>query len=90
MAFLLVLAVWVVASRIPYLNDYSYLGKDGPLYIRSLALDTKYDVPMPGNIGYVLLGKLATLTGLDPVTAFLAVNIGLTLLGVGSTTFSPR
>ncbi len=82
LVFLLVLAVWVVASRIPYLNDYSFLGKDGPLYINSLALDTKYDVPMPGNIGYVLLGKLATWIGLDPVTAFLAVNIGLTLLGV--------
>jgi len=81
-AFPLVLAVWVVASRIPYLNDFDYLGKDGPLYIRSLALDAHYDVPMPGNIGYVLLGKLASLFVPDPVTAFLAVNIVLTVLGI--------
>ena len=37
---------------------------------------------MPGNIGYVLLGKLASLFVPDPVTAFLAVNVGLTVLGV--------
>jgi hypothetical protein len=80
--FLLALAVWVVASRIPYLNDFDYLGKDGPLYIRSLALDESYDVPMPGNIGYVLLGKFASLFVGDPVTAFLTVNIGLTAIGV--------
>ena len=80
--FLVILASWVVGSRIPYLNDYGYLGKDGPLYIHSLALDENYRVPMPGNIGYVLLGKLASLFTADPVTAFLSVNVGLTLLGV--------
>ena len=36
---ILVLAALVVASRVPYLNDFDYLGKDGPLYIHSLALD---------------------------------------------------
>jgi len=80
--FLALLVVWVVASRIPYLNDFDFLGKDGPLYIRALALDEHYDVPMPGNIGYVLLGKLASLFVPDPVTAFLAVNIGLTVVAV--------
>lgn len=78
---LFILAAWVVASRTPYLNDYDFMGKDGPLYIHSLALDTTYDVPMPGNIGYVLAGKLALLFCPDPVTAFLAVNITLTALG---------
>ncbi len=80
--FVLALATWVVASRIPYLNDFEYLGKDGPLYVRSLALDKNYNVPMPGNIGYVLLGKLASVFAPDPVTAFLPVNIGLTVIAV--------
>ena len=78
---ILVLAAWVVASRVPYLNTDDALGKDGPLYIRSLKLDANYDVPMPGNIGYVLLGKLAFQFTPDPVSAFLAVNIALTALG---------
>lgn len=80
---LLGLLLWVVASRVPYLNHFDLMGKDGPLYIGALALDEHYDVPMPGNIGYVLLGKLASLVVPDPVTAFLAVNIALTVLGVG-------
>ena len=45
LVFPLLLTAWVVASRIPYLNDFDYLGKDGPLYIRSLALDDRYQVP---------------------------------------------
>src|SRR4051794_21893559 len=80
-AYLLALALWVVLSRIPYLNADDSLGKDGPLYIHSLKLDTTYEVPMPGNIGYVLLGKFATLFTPDPVTAFLAVNVALTAIG---------
>ena len=80
---LLVLCAWVVASRVPLLNDFDYLGKDGPLYIKSLALDARtYDVPPPGNLGYVLLGKAASLVISSPVRAFLAVNIGLTAVGV--------
>jgi hypothetical protein len=79
--YFLVLAAWVVVSRVPYLNTDEALGKDGPLYIRSLKLDATYDVPMPGNIGYVLLGKLAFQLTTDPVSAFLAVNIALTALG---------
>ncbi len=82
LVFLLILSAWVVGSRIPYLNDFDYLGKDGPLYIHSLALDGNYRVPMPGNIGYVLLGKVASWVVSDPVTAFLTVNIGLTVVGV--------
>lgn len=81
---LLILCVWVVASRVPLLNDFDYLGKDGPLYIKSLALDAQtYDVPPPGNLGYVLLGKAASLVISSPVRAYLAVNIGLTAVGVG-------
>ena len=37
---------------------------------------------MPGNIGYVVMGKLASIFVPEPVTAFLAVNIGLTVVGV--------
>ncbi len=95
LVLLLALALWVVASRVPYLNHFELMGKDGPLYIGALALDEHYDVPMPGNIGYVLLGQLASLFAADPVTAFLAVNIALTVLGIGfcylfATLYVPR
>ena len=59
------------------------MGKDGPLYIRSLSLGRDFCVPMPGNIGYVLLGKVAHVVIPDPVFAFEAVNIALTCVGVG-------
>ena len=78
---LAVLALWVVGSRLPCLNTFDFMGKDGPLYVEALKLDASFNVPMPGNIGYVLLGKLAHLFIANPVTAFLAVNIGLTILG---------
>jgi hypothetical protein len=81
LACVLGLAAWAVASRAPYLNTFDLMGKDGPLYINALKLDASYDVPMPGNIGYVLLGKLANLSFSDPTTAFLAVNVGLTAVG---------
>jgi hypothetical protein len=74
---------WVISSRLPYVNDFAVMGKDGPLYIHSMALGRDFDVPMPGNIGYVVLGKAAHLVLSDPVHAFEAVNIALTCLGVG-------
>ena len=77
------LSAWVVASRWPYLNDFVFLCKDGPLYVGSMALTADYNVPMPGNIGYVLLGKAAHLAIPSPARAFEAVNIALTSLGVG-------
>ncbi len=80
---ILFLSAWVVASRLPYVNDFAVMGKDGPLYLRSMALGRDYDVPMPGNIGYVLLGKLAHAFVPNPVHAFEAVNIALTCVGVG-------
>ena len=58
---LLGLSAWVAATRAPYLNSFDLMGKDGPLYVNALRLDASYDVPMPGNLGYVLLGKLANL-----------------------------
>ncbi|WP_337176038.1 hypothetical protein [Paludisphaera sp.] len=75
------LSLWVLASRAPYLDTFDFMGKDGPLYVNALRLDSTFDVPMPGNIGYVLLGKLANAFWADPVTAFLMVNIGLTMAG---------
>ncbi len=77
------LAAFVIATRLPFVNSFASLGKDGPLYIHSLALDNTYSVPMPGNLGYVLLGKAAHFVIADPVHAYLAVNILLTLIGVG-------
>ncbi|HEY2158486.1 MAG TPA: hypothetical protein VGH33_22840, partial [Isosphaeraceae bacterium] len=41
---ILILSAWVVASRLPYVNDFAVMGKDGPLYIRSMALGRDYDV----------------------------------------------
>ena len=84
-AILLALAAWVVASRVPYLNTFDFMGKDGPLYVNALKLDATYDVPMPGNLGYVLLGKLANQVWADPVTAYLMVNVGLTIVGAAFT-----
>ncbi|MHC5543805.1 hypothetical protein ACYOEI_36725, partial [Singulisphaera rosea] len=78
------LTVWVVVSRLPYISDHSYTSKDGPLYIHSLALDRSYDVPMPGNLGFVLLGKLANLVWPDPLNSYAAVCIGLTVVGAVS------
>lgn len=75
------LAWWVVASRFPYVDTFELMGKDGPLYVNALKLDATFDVPMPGNLGYVLLGKLANQVWANPVTAYLAVNVGLTILG---------
>lgn len=78
------LAAWVITSRIPYISDHSYTSKDGPLYIHSLALDRSYDVPMPGNIGFVVLGKLANLVWPDPLNSYAAVCIALTVVGAVS------
>ncbi|SIO45490.1 hypothetical protein SAMN05444166_4869 [Singulisphaera sp. GP187] len=72
----------VVATRLPYLHHFALMGKDGPLYIQALTLDRAFDVPMPGNLGYVLLGKLANLGLANPTHAYLAVNIALTCVGV--------
>lgn len=82
LAVIILLALWVVASRLPYVNDFAVMGKDGPLYIKSLPLDRDFDVPMPGNIGYVVLAKVAHLVLSSPVHAFEAVNVGLTCAGV--------
>lgn len=80
-AAILALALAVIAGRAPYFDTFDYMGKDGPLYVNALKLDATYNVPMPGNIGYVLLGKLANAFWAEPVTAFLAVNVGLTIVG---------
>jgi len=84
-AFLLALACWTIASRVPYLDTFDFMGKDGPLYVNALKLDATYDVPMPGNLGYVLLGKLANQVWAEPVTAYLAANVGLTIVGAAFT-----
>lgn len=72
------LAVLVLLTRVPYVSDAPLMSKDGPLYIQSLALDAGYCVPMPGNLGFVLLARAGVELGLDPITAFAAVNVLLT------------
>ncbi len=78
------LVVWVVGSRLPYVNDFAMLGKDGDFYINALKLDRTYNVPPPGNLGYVLLGKAANGIWSSPVHAFAAANIGLTAIAACS------
>ncbi len=78
----ILLVAWVVVSRVPFADNFATMGKDGGLYIHSLALDRTYDVPMPGNIGYVVLGKVANGFLPNPVHAFEAVNIVLSAVGV--------
>lgn len=57
------------------------VGKDGLLYIHSLSLDGTFNVPMPGNIGWVLLGKAFTTLGLHPVDAFVLVSVLISIVG---------
>lgn len=75
------LLAWVALTRAPYVVDFPLLSKDGPLYVRSLALGRDYCVPMPGNLGFVLLAKLARRIWSEPVAAFSAVNVLLTSIG---------
>lgn len=60
------------------------VGKDGPLYINSMKLDATYNVPMPGNVGWVLLGKLFHAFGLSSLNAFTLVAV---LVSVAGTAF---
>ncbi len=75
----------VAASRLPWLVDFAYLGKDGPLYIQALAFDHNYSVPMPGNVGFVALARLAQLVLGEPWVAYAACTVGLSALGASLT-----
>ena len=76
--YIVLLLVWCLASRLPYVSDFPHMHKDGYLYIKSLELDpATYSVSMPGNIGYVLLGKVAQWVWPEPTDAFAAVTIAL-------------
>ncbi len=57
------------------------VGKDGPAYINAMKLDRTFDVPMPGNVGWVLLGKLFHAFGLSPVNAFAAATVSVSVAG---------
>jgi hypothetical protein len=72
------IGVLVVLTRLPYVSDAPLMSKDGPLYVRSLALDAGYCVPMPGNLGFVLLARTGVALGLGPIAAYAAVNLALT------------
>lgn len=80
-AFLVALAAGIVGSRLAYRAEAPLMSKDGPLYITSLAMGPDYCVPMPGNIGYVVLGRVAQGVAPEPVDAFAVVNALLTAVG---------
>ncbi len=77
----LLLGVVVAATRVPYVSDHQMMSKDGPHYVTSLELGPDYSVPMPGNLGYVLLAKAMQSIWADPIVAFAVVNGALTCLG---------
>jgi len=76
--YLLTLAVTLLA-RLAYWPP-QMLGKDGPAYVNALNLDSTFSVPMPGNIGWVLLGKLFSFFT-DPVSAYTLVTFLISLIG---------
>lgn len=77
-AWLLLLTLGVVLTRWPFISDAPLMSKDGPLYVESLRLGRDYCVPMPGNLGYVLLGRLGGVIWPHPTRAFAAANVALT------------
>lgn len=56
-------------TRLAYLPTV-VMGFDGPEYINALNFDSTYNVPPPGNIGYVAIAKVFSWIGLGPVAAF--------------------
>ncbi|MCZ6542603.1 MAG: hypothetical protein O6768_02955, partial [Planctomycetota bacterium] len=93
--YVTLLIIWGLASRLLYVTDFESMGKDGPEYINSLALDETYNVPPPGNIGFVLLAKAAQVLWPTPVYAYAAVTIAITCLALVfvyllGTRFMPR
>lgn len=93
--YVTLLVLWGLVSRMPYVTDFESMGKDGPEYINSLALDETYNVPPPGNIGFVVLAKAAQVLWPTPVYAYAAVTIAITCLALVfvyllGTRFMPR
>lgn len=74
------IVTFTVVSRWAYFPS-AVMGFDGPEYVNALKLDSTFNVPMPGNIGYVLLGKLFTLMGADPIAAYAWVGTLLSAAG---------
>ena len=75
------LAAFTVASRLVFLPP-GMMGFDGPDYVGALRLDRSFSVPPPGNIGYVLLGKLCSQFVDDPVRAYEWAGVLLSCWGV--------
>ena len=93
--YVTLLLLWGLVSRLPYVTDFESMGKDGPEYINSLALDETYNVPPPGNIGFVVLAKAAQVLWSTPVYGYAAVTIAITCLALVfvyllGTRFMPR
>lgn len=93
--YVTLLLLWGLVSRLPFVTDFESMGKDGPEYINSLALDETYNVPAPGNIGFVLLAKAAQVLWSTPVYAYAAVTMAITCLALVfvyllGTRFMPR
>ena len=79
--YMAMLVAWVVLSRLPHVPDFVSAWKDGPLYVQALQLDGTFSVPAPGNLGFVLLGRIAQLLFPNPIDAYAAVNIALQAAG---------
>ncbi len=66
----LIIVLFTLLTRLAYVPG-GVMGFDGPAYINSLKLDSTFNVPMPGNIGYVLLARAFVAVGVgDPVWAY--------------------
>jgi len=66
-------------SRLAYWPP-GLLGKDAEAYINSMKLDASYNVPMPGNVGWVLMGRLFA-TFLEPQHAFTVATVLVSVVG---------
>lgn len=77
----LVVVLFVLVSRLVYVPG-GVMGGDGPSYVNALKLDRTYNVPPPGNIGYVLVGKAFTVLGAqNPVWAYALTDTLISCVG---------
>jgi hypothetical protein len=82
-----VLAIGVAVARLPFggldlpLERHS---KDARAYVGSLAFDSSYNVPPPGNIGFVAAARAMLPIVKDPLVAYLIVNSLLSGLAVAA------
>lgn len=69
-------------SRVPFAFHHALIGKDGWAYLQALDPSAEFRVPAPGNIGFVLLARLAEAVVGDGVVAYEILSIGASSVGV--------